>query len=173
VLALLAAAAWALSDVPSVDNPGLRGAFGGLFAAAVVVGAWGTARASPAAARLAAAFLGPYVAVGAYAARREFWLLLLYVVLLLAFLELHQYHRLVAKLPPGGAAASSRTLLRAVAKMLALLSLGYALALLLANVAAVTFLGTTDIASAFLLGVSLLAVVSSLALAGGARRRPA
>ena len=57
--------------------------------------------------------------------------------------------------------------------MLALLGLGYALALLLANVAAVTFLGTTDIASAFLLGVSLLAVVSSLALAGGARRRPA
>ena len=167
---LVACAAWAIAEVPAIENVGFRTLFLVVFVIALLLGAQAVVRGAKSGVALAVTFLGSNLAVGVYVTQRGFWALLLYVILLIAFVELHQFSRFARRLPVRDPEGSGGAMVGAALRMLALLGFAYAASLLLANVAAVTSLGTTGIISGFILGVGLLAVLAVLAAL--ARSRP-
>lgn len=156
------ATATAFADIPSLTSAGLIGIFGGMYAVALASGVLAAQRADPP--RLAVLLLAPNLAVGFYAAARPYWAVLAYVVLLIFLVELAPYGRLARRLPD--TAANRRLLASALARLLALLALTYGMGLVLANVAAATYLGTTDLVSGFVLGVTAIALFAVVAVAG-------
>jgi len=160
-----------LLDVPTLAVPGLIAIFAALAMVALVSGLWGSVRAEAGPVRFAVTLLFSYLGIGFYTAMRPFWVLLLFVLLLVALLETHQYLRLSLHIPP--AEGGHRALLTSLVRMGFLLSLVFGVSWLLAGVAAVTHLGSTDIVSGFALGVAVLVIASILALVGRGRPRPA
>jgi len=169
---LLVLGGWAVLDVPSLSAPGLRAAFVGMFLAAVIAGSWAIGQRHREAANLAVILLAPYLVVGAYGAGREFWLLLLYVVLLVLFALLHQLYSFASTLPRAlEAEGSEGAVTRAVLRVVGVSGLAFGASLAFTNVAAVTFAGTNDILSGMVFALGLLAVILLLATVGRRRRR--